>query len=275
MNTPEERLCSRSWRLRHSSWVLWSVLTFGLVNAVGFWIVAAKTKRLAWILIAVGWTVIDVLVWVLSSVVDTGTKADPSDSIESTLVGLFVLANWAGGIVHAFLLRKSWLRWRAHHQPGAWYSSSDRSNGAPTHQPMPMSRQQADSVLRNPEAADYRLRSAPPAPEGGGRNADAPPSGAWRPPQPVDVNRAGVDAFRSLGLTPQDAQHIVLARDRLGGFRSKDQLMTAAGLPPHVYLNLQHLLVLGSQMQGDPSTAGAATETHGGPGATTGRRLDL
>lgn len=275
MNTPEERLCSRSWRLRHSSWILWPILTFGLANAVGFWIVAARTRRRTWILFAAGWTVIDVLVWVFSSIVDTGTKADPSQSTASTLFGLFIMANWIGGIVHAFLLRRSWLRWRAHHQSGAWYAeSSDGSRGGPP-QSAQLSRQQAEAVLRGPAAGHPGVHPVAPAQQFGGTRESSPQTAAWQPPKPVDVNEAGIDAFRGLGLTLEDAQRIVATRERLGSFRTKDQLMTAAGLPPHVFMNLQNLLILGpSTPSGAPGFA-PETGRDGDRGAAAGRRLDL
>ncbi|WP_439691128.1 ComEA family DNA-binding protein [Curtobacterium sp. SP.BCo] len=221
-----------------------------------------------------GWTIIDVLVWVLSSVVDTGTKANPSHSPSSTVLGLFIMANWAGGIVHAFLLRKGWLRWRAHHEPGAWYAQPDGSSARDPRDQAQLSREQAESVLR-PLVVESNVPSAPSVVPLGGASAATPQSSAWQPPQAVDVNRAGVEEFRALGLTLPDAQRIVHARHQLGGFRSKDQLMTAAGLPPHVYLNLQHLLVTTQPVPGGAPDGGLVAGNEPGHGAAAGRRLDL
>jgi hypothetical protein len=64
-------------------------------------------------------------------------------------------------------------------------------------------------------------------------------------------------------LSEELAFSVIVERDRLGGFTTPDQLMTAGGVPPHVYAGIRDRLVVRE-----------ARPTSGRP-PTRGRRLEL
>jgi DNA uptake protein ComE-like DNA-binding protein len=49
--------------------------------------------------------------------------------------------------------------------------------------------------------------------------------------RPVDVNSASFEALRSLGFSATQAKRFIAERDRLGGFRSIDQVDRLPGFP--------------------------------------------
>jgi DNA uptake protein ComE-like DNA-binding protein len=86
-----------------------------------------------------------------------------------------------------------------------------------------------------------------------------PPSVA----DPIDVNAASThDLTTRLGLAAEVASAVIAERDRIGGFTTRDQLMTVAGVPPHVYAGIRdQVVVRGAPAGGDrPPTRGRRLE---------------
>jgi DNA uptake protein ComE-like DNA-binding protein len=276
MKTPEENLCSRGWRLRHSAFLLWSILSFGMLTAVGFWVIALKSRRRAWWVAAVVWTVFNVSTFVVSANIDSGTKENPSTSVGSNVFTIMILVGLIGGITHSAIVRREWLRWRAYAQPGAWYAQKQAASAAVTHTHNPLSPAAASDVLQNVSG-----KSAVP------QNTRIDDSGQWshphtrntsaeRPPpvvEPrensltlVDINQADSAAFISLGLDQAWADWLIATRTRIGGFATPEQLLTDGQMPPHVYAALRqrvHTPARHSPPQPPPE------------GSRAGRRLDL
>ncbi|WP_343467062.1 helix-hairpin-helix domain-containing protein (plasmid) [Rhodococcus aetherivorans] len=255
MTTPEERLCSRSWRLRHSAWTLWTLLSFGLFTFCGFLIIGLKARNRMWLLSAAGWFVYTVGMFIAMSTIDSGTKENPSNSVAYNISAAVFFLAWIGGIVHVFITNRAYLRWKAHDADTPWYAGTS----GPAQPTGPPSSPGSGSL---PPAVDSAMRgyTAPPT-------TPAPP---WPGPQPtntasdprhttsaqafshprhdaasahgaVDVNRAGVEELqRTLGLDAATAHAVVTTRARLGRYVTPDQLMTEAGIPPHIYLSLKN-----------------------------------
>lgn len=254
MTTPEERLCSRSWRLRNSAWLLWPALSVGILTSVGLLMKALKTKQRSWFVFAALYGVWTVCFFVSSSFVESGTKENPSDSIGSNILSSAMLIFWLVGMVHCFFLNRSWLRWRAANPMGqtAWYASGAAAPAqwaGPPQQPAQDPAETLSGLSRGGVSGRSTEASAPMS-----RNSE-----------PVDLNTAAPADLTAVGIDKVWADRIVTARARLGRFSAMDQVMTEAGVPPHVYATLRgHVEVTAS-----PSAPQSAPPSGGG------RRLDF
>ncbi|WP_277959975.1 hypothetical protein [Frigoribacterium faeni] len=279
MTTPEEKLCSRRWRMLHSSYLLWGVLSFGLFTFIGFWVIAGKSHRRAWIISASLWTVFNVVTLILLGSGEGGTKENPDTSTIAAVSGTLLFVGWVGGILHSVLVRKGWLRWKAYQQPGAWYVQPGMVSAVPAAADRRLDPAQAEGLLRGGYVPPAQTAVTAPA-----------PTGAWNPPVPtvtqqarpaaapqiehgrvalpteIDINSADVAAFMGTGLDRPWAEWLVATRGRLGRYASVDQLLTDGQMPPHLFASVRGRLIVG-QAGSDESGLTAR------PGA--GRRLDL
>jgi hypothetical protein len=215
LQTPEERLCSRTWRLVNSRWLLWSILSFGLLTGVGFLIHAITTKNRRLLISAVIWLAVGATYVALSTVIDSGTKANPAQTPASQFLGGFVFAMWVGGVTHSALSNRSWLRWKAEEKPkGAWYASTDSpSAGSRSRDAQPAGVQEAfKTVGVEPHQSD--------------------------PPLLIDINSASVTEIMSLGADEKSAKRIVEQRAKYGSFENQDDLLQKSQVPPHVILSM-------------------------------------
>ncbi|MBM7026011.1 hypothetical protein [Clavibacter zhangzhiyongii] len=278
MKTPEEKLCSRGWRLLHSSYLLWSILSFGMLTSVGFWVIGIRSRRRSWLLYAALWTVFNIAVFAYSGTYDAGTKENPIRSSESNIFGGLLLLGWIGGIVHSVLARRGWLRWRAYQAPGAWYLQGSGSRAAAVNVRDQLSESTVSDVLEGAREGHKLSRMSPhvqtgswaPPPHLDGATSAVNSDRAvdQRQPGKLDLNSADVGGFMSLGITREWADWLITTRTRLGGFSSVDQLVTEGQLPPHVYIGLRDRMQLGAAAPTPPPAADPRR-----PG--TGRRLDL
>lgn len=154
--SPENLLADRSWRLRHSAWLLAPLLGCGMLSFVGFLYVAIRvqTKKF-WIAATVG-CVGSAAVWIIMAL--AGDLEEPSQAAgtadgASTTSDLGVgvaMAAWAGLLVYAVVLNRDYLRWRAAgSESNAWYNqpvgTAARTNVAYVAPPSPPSRPQISS----------------------------------------------------------------------------------------------------------------------------------
>lgn len=274
MSTPEELLCSRTWRLRHSAWMLWGILSVGLFWVVGFAYIGVKARNRTWLLIAGGWLIYTIASFTIYTVFDMPEKGEASTPLSSTMGGVGALA-WIGGAVLAWFVNRKWLVWRAHNsKKGPWYAAATAS-GAPS---APATSQQAtvDAAFR--AAAGVPAASAPapaatavPATRASARSPLPPPPpgtlyapGAEQASAPLDLNSATRDQLAALpGLDAAWADHIISTRDRVGGFGDPSELVTAASVPPHVFAALRGSLTSTPRGAGAPPAATPANKPDG------------
>lgn len=190
MSAPEELLCSRSWRLRHSSWMLWGILSAGILWPVGFGYVSIKTKDRILGAIAVGWTlaVVGFLV-ATSTIVDMPEKGEQGDG-GSNLVSTLMALAYVAGIGVAIAWRRRWLVWRAHNNR-PWYAQPDAETDDPV-QPA------TDTSAHVGDAMNDALASAGSAPEStrdaAGEPSESAPAPAPPPPSSVDDTKSAETA---------------------------------------------------------------------------------
>lgn len=105
MNT--DVLGDRSWRRRHSAWLLAPVLGFGLFSFVGFVYCAIRVKERKWVVLAVVAVVLTVLGWIfISAWTDANGQA-------STAAITYLLELWLVSVIFACLVNRDYLNWRA------------------------------------------------------------------------------------------------------------------------------------------------------------------
>jgi DNA uptake protein ComE-like DNA-binding protein len=250
--TPEEKLCSRWWRLGHSAWLLISILSVGIFTWVGFLFIGIQAKNRYWLISAGGWGLATLVYIIASGQVDGGTKEAPIKSFAADMqaLGLFLL--WIGGMIHSFTVRRAWLRWRAQKGAAAWYAS-------PAVPQVPQESQFDASAL------DRALRDESPLLAPQVASQVAPPAA---PPvtssHQIDLNHGSrAELKTALDLDDAWADWIIATRDRLGGFSELDQLMTEAQMPPHMFLAMRNRIAPPAPFSGQA------------PNTAAGRRLDL
>jgi len=262
--TPEEKLCSRTWRLRNSAGVLWSILSFGLLTGVGFLIRGLKAKNKLWIWLGVGFSVLGLALLVASTTFDSGTKAAPIHSVASDIWGWCWFLTFAGGVALTFVFNRKWLIWKAHSPDSKWYAQAGSSAAAMSHSNSPVVGFDPNAGAAALSAATLGTSDTTTSTQTSGQQV---PNFATA--QPLNVNSASVqDLTRLVGIGQDAAQRIVQARQGSGPFSSFEQLMSKSGVPPHLLIPLRDDLVFGP---GESDGTGRQEA----PGHALSRRLDL
>lgn len=257
MKTPEEKLCSRGWRISRSSWLLLSILSFGFLTWAGFAIIGIKLRRKIWIVSAVGWFVLGIALSMVMGSIDTGTKENPIVTPASTAMGWAFFAFWAAGITHSALCNRAWLRGLAYAKaPVAWYATGiPNQDGLQQVQGGAGPARSLDDALRwqNPSAAWPQAQ-----PLLADRSDSFGHPVVQRPAEPLtlDINAASsADFQRELGFDQAWGDWLVSTRNRIGGYTNSVQLLTEAQVPPHLFAAFRHRIVAeGAPNAGVPST---------------------
>lgn len=237
MSSPEELLYSRGWRLRHGAWMLWGILSFGLLWCVGFAIIGFRAKNRTWLIFSAVWFAFLVVFLAFPSSGDIPAEGE-SVSLADGLISLGFILSWLGGTVLAFFVNRRWLLWLAHNsRRGPWYAT-DQSVPASSGSLSPSPAVAVDNALR---IGDGDADPAPSMESGSAHSsvprAAAPPSG----PALVDLNTADRERLTSLpGIDLPWADHIIEVRQRIGRFGSPLDLVTVADVPPHVFAGMRN-----------------------------------
>ena len=227
---------SFGWRLKHSWWLLLPVLGLSCLGGVGFLYVGLRARRPAWWIAGIGYLLVGWTAFILTG------EADRDSPLADWMAGL-VLVVWITGIVHAFMINSSWLRWRAGYRP--WYAEQPPGGPGGAYPPGTL----APPPGLTPAAPPAPLNPPPypptqPAYFGSGPAAAPVPAPGAGTGAPLDVNAARLDDLAVLpGFDPQRARQVLTERDRRGGFGSLSEFTAAAGLAPHEYARLRDRLV--------------------------------
>jgi DNA uptake protein ComE-like DNA-binding protein len=266
--TPEEKLCSRTWRMRNSAGILWCILSMGLLTGVGFLIRGVKAKNKTWIGMGAGFLVLGIGLMVATSTFDSGTKEHPIHSLASDIWGWAYFITFAGGLTATIVTNRKWLVWKAHASDVKWYATAGASRS-------PANASRARGY--DPNIAAATALSTPPLPSSFSAQAPAVQSAAaprsFVAPAlagALDVNTASAQHLQAtLGVDATTANRIIEIRQELGSFTSFEQLMSKAQVPPHLLIPHRASLTFGT------STGGHTPPQPAPPsgGAQSGRRL--
>lgn len=292
MRTAEELLCSRKWRLTHSLWMILGWVPMALTAWIGYLIIGIRAKNWKWILISVplfAWPI----VWFAWS--STFPKMAKGDLIPETYAAstnwwvLTALIVWLGNAIGLqWWINRRWLVWRAHRDEVApWYATATATATATA------GRRGVSAAVGTHAATtiDQALGTLPPSIPATAYNS--PQSAPWQlppvaPPTPpvfrpapiaqpaavvrLDLNSATRDQLATLpGFDPSTVDQVVAARQRLGGFKDASELVSFAGVRPHVFAAIQARITV--EAQAAPAVpATPKTNPNPEPG---GRRLDF
>lgn len=294
--TPEEKLCSRKWRLLNSAGVLWSILSFGLLTCVNFLVRGIQSQNRRWIIYGIGFAILSVVLLTWSSNVNSGTKEAPVSTPGSTAWGWVWFLSWIGGIVLSVITNRKWLMWKAHHGNNKWYAQPATAYGmhpagpgvqpgqqqVPPAWPYQAQGQQYQGQPYPPQAHPFQQPryvgpNQPHTPMSGqscaaGSEAGSglSPSQAQQSQRAVNVNGARAEDFTALGIDQATAEKIVNTRYYLGGYSSFEHLLAATGVAPHILIPLRGSLSFDAPQRGASTSSPDAPRRDAG-----GRTLDL
>jgi DNA uptake protein ComE-like DNA-binding protein len=259
--TPEEKLCSRTWRLRNSAGLLWSMLSFGLLTGVGFLIRGVKSKNKAWIALGVGFLVVGIGVFATAGLANPGTKEAPIRTAFTDIWGWIMFANLVGGITAAVITNKKWLIWKAHANDAKWYAQAGVSQPAQNSSPV-------RGYDPNAAAAAFAPQATPPVTLAAPASAQVPVH-AFAPEGGLDVNSASAEELKAtLGVDAATVGRILAARQAMGSFTSFEQLMSKAQVPPHLLIPHRDKMTFGT-----PANAPAPQPDQPSAGRRSARKL--
>lgn len=250
LQTPEERLCSRSWRIQNSAWLLWSILSAGMFTCVGFLIHAIAMKSKKMYLFAGAWALTAVIYIVLTNFIETGTKTNPVDTPEANMLNGYIALVYFGGIIHSVLSNRAWLRWKAHHSGNGspWYAGSTSDAVSSNSTKPAKSSDQAINALKSNGVGDANESNLA-----------------------IDVNSATADELISQGFDAASASKIINEKVKSGPFQNQEDLLQRSGVAPHVVLGagsqLSYEETLGSQA--------SASSDNNKDSPTSRRKLDF
>jgi len=242
VSTPEELLCSRKWRLQRGAWMLWGWVPFAFTAWVGYLIIGIRARNWKWIAAAAGFFIFGTaFFFTISWFGNTfgGEKGDPYPEPWGAISGAVLVTNllvWIGNaaILQWFVNRK-WLLWRAHHDKRLstpWYATATAGT-AQSAAPAPAP-ERVNTAIGDALAAPTTPTTSPPPPPAPVQAA--PTVGA----SPLDVNSASEAELAALpGFDATTAAQIVTARSQAGGFRDVTELVTRAGVKPHLLAGVQ------------------------------------
>jgi Helix-hairpin-helix motif len=237
--SPQELLADRSWRLRHSLWVLVPLVTCGILTWAAFVYIGVRARRPAWWIAGIVYAVLTGVAFALTVGQST---ADPT-GVDAQ--GALTMIVFLGGTVHAVLVNRAWLRWRSEHNT-PWYLQADgypqpAGNGRPPSFGQPSDDGTTGYGTTGYGTTGYGTTGAYPS-----GPAPAPPWGSptgFDPaPVRVDVNEADRGALQNLpGMTPERVSAAVAERARRGGFRSLEEFASVVGLAPHELMRIRQV----------------------------------
>lgn len=135
---PGARLQSRSWRIRHSAWLLAVIFGFGFVSFVGFLYCAIRVRSRKWwfrAAVAFGATVPG---WIIMSVF-TSTEDQRADMLR-VVPEDYPIILWIVLTGYGFVANRDYLRWRASPEPPRYSAPVSAAQPAAGLAPPPVAR---------------------------------------------------------------------------------------------------------------------------------------
>lgn len=258
MATETDKLENPGWRWRNSAWIIATAAPMGFLTWAAFLYAGVRAHRRGWQAAAVGYFVAFVIG--ITMMPGEGYGEGPRDDVAV----LLILAVWAGGFVHALLIREDFLRTVAA-SPSSAHPEPDGD--------MALSAPDARNRGSGPAAAMLGLEDAQEMYFGSDTPDNVEPQGG-QPTTPLDVPPASEDRDGRLSLAEADesslaalpgmdailAKRVVAERRSRGRFRSVDELVEC-GVPPHVVVRLRDLLSVGQSTDDDLPAGGRRGRT--------------
>jgi hypothetical protein len=107
VNGQQGDIDDRSWRWRHSAWILAPILGIGLFSFVGFAYCAARVREAKWIVLACVSAGLTIIGWIV-----VGAWTEPNGDLSNAATA-YIIGLWLVSIVFAFVVNKDYLIWRS------------------------------------------------------------------------------------------------------------------------------------------------------------------
>ena len=293
MTTAEELLCSRKWRLARGAWMLFGWFPFAFTAWIGYMIIGVKSRNWKWIALSVAFFVFGTAVISVMSWVGGETNVQKGEALPEPYATYSSIAMWSSLIVWLgnaaglqWWINRKWLIWRAHNDKKVstpWYATATASGQPPAHaDPQRVSTVLA-ATLANGSGTSAPgtppARQAPPAPLAPPVPLTPPvmtPSSPVPPvtttPASLDINTATQDELAMLpGFDAAIAAQVVAVRSQSGGFGDASELVSRAGVKPHVLAGVLGRITL-SARSGHAQSSAASNDTQT---SRNGRRLEF
>lgn len=251
---------SLKWRIGSSLWLALPLFGCGCLGSIGLLYVGIRARKPSWWIPAIVYLVVSIA----SFAIVGAAKEDTAPQNVATTV---LMVTWLVCLLHAALINTSWLQWSFRHPLGP---GRRRSQTTISPYPVPPPWQPpGDPMLQ-------RLAVPPPGTYYAGSPAAPVPMPVAPVPMPVagplDVNSSASEQLARLpGLDQARAERIVAERQARGGFDTTAQFAAAAGLAPHEFARIRHLIVCHPRPQESPDQLPAPDS----PPPHQGRILDV
>jgi len=227
------------WGVGHSAWILPSILCFGIMTGAGFLYIGLRAKRPAWWIPGIAYLVAGVGCFVAFG------ASQPESLLQDLTLGSLLVV-WVGGVIHAGLINRDWLRWRTYHD-SPWYGQAPPPGypvpphggyppppGYPPPLPPQVSAMQQGAPQYYSPGPMAQPMPAQPVP------ATAP----FAHGGPLDVNLATTEQFAALpGFDAARAHRTVAERHTRQGFGSVEEFAAATNLAPHEFAQIRGMVV--------------------------------
>ena len=107
---------TRSWRTRHSAWLLAS-LPLGFTTWAGFLYIGARAGRRGWLVAAAVYGVAAAALFALMASSPVDSRGNYLESWQDNVGTLVMFTLWPAGMIHAALTNRTWLAWLAESRP--------------------------------------------------------------------------------------------------------------------------------------------------------------
>lgn len=247
-NPTNTRLTRRGWRLAQSLWLLIPIFGLGIFSFIGFIYCAVRVRDRMWTALAAGATAATIVCFIVAFV----TTDESGESTSGWAGALYVLV-WFTLIGLAVAFNRNYLHKLAARQATAatTYGQQSGAFGYPppvtltpglSNPPTMSAPTTSSGTSPDPDASIHGLAGTDKyfAPRPPATTAPVSPQASQEEPDPtfsrapLDINAATVNQLaRSTGLDVAVCEHLVAARDRVGGFRNLDDVAAASEIQPH------------------------------------------
>jgi DNA uptake protein ComE-like DNA-binding protein len=229
----------KAWEWRHSLWMGWTFLTFGLFGWIAFMHIGIRVKQRKWVL----WGFVYLVPFIVL------TLPNPP----AVLLNSLLVVGWIASTVHAFLVRREYLMRLEAIQQGKVYTGvaarqrTDAEYGTNAQTASPA---QGASQPSSATSDQEPFRQAVSTVQAYGPTAPA----NTRPS--IDLNSASEQELASLsGVGIIVAKRAVSLRESRGGFRSVEDFGETLNLKQHVVERIRPLVYASPPPQSGQSNA--------------------
>ncbi|HHW39154.1 MAG TPA: hypothetical protein GXX18_18285 [Bacillales bacterium] len=207
----------RVWEVRNSLWMLWAILTFGLLNYVSFFYVSYKVRQRKWFIAGLIYSILFILVM-------TATELPEDHWFYNAALFTYIIG-WIVSIVHVFKIRTEYLlRLEAKLLSGPSEIQSLKRQ---------IAREYAQA---NSERADHSFsKPIKNVLDTETTNQNEGIQGNYSEGNVIDINKATEEEVAKVpGIGTLFAKKVISIREEVGGYKSFSHFVEVLSVKPHL-----------------------------------------